>query len=268
MPRTTDLEGIPARLWRLVSAARHRLLMLDYDGTLAPFMVNRDQAHPDPAAMEPLRRIAVTAHTSVSIISGRPLGEVEQFVGPLRAAFIGEHGWERRLSNGLLVRGPMDREIADALQEGERIARAAGWGDLLESKRSAIVLHTRALAAERAAELQRLCSVAWLGLCRSGRMIIDHIDGGVELRARGRDKGTAVMSLLSQAPDGTLGVFVGDDVTDEDAFEVVQARGFGVRVGDPAIPSLAMGRLPSSEAVALFLEKWLVICGDATRSTL
>ncbi len=266
MIRTQALEGIPARLWRLVSAARHRLLMLDYDGTLAPFTVHRAQARPAPETMAIVQRIAARSHTSVAIISGRPLSEVEQLVGELDAVFIGEHGWERRASNGLLIRGLIDREIVDALREGEQIAREAGWGELLELKRSAIVLHTRALGPERTAELQDLCVAAWQGLARSGRMLIDRIDGGVELRARGRDKGTAVLSLLSHAPDGTLGVFVGDDATDEDAFEVVQDRGFGVRVGDPASDSLAMGRLPSCEAVPAFLEEWLAVCEGAARS--
>jgi trehalose-6-phosphatase len=51
-------------------------------------------------------------------------------------------------------------------------------------------------------------------------------------------------------------VFVGDDVTDEDAFEAVREWGFGVRVGDPAASSIAQGRLPSSDAVPEFLAEW------------
>lgn len=267
MQSTHALEGIPARLWRMVSVAPHRLLMVDYDGTLAPFTVNRDEARPAPGTLSLLRRIAAGTHTSVAIVSGRPLREVEELVGELPATFVGEHGWERRAANGILLRGPIDREICEALLEGERIANAAGWGDLLELKRSAIVLHTRALGKERTAELQDLCIESWKGLARGDRMIVDRIDGGVELRARGRDKGTAVLSLISQAPAGTLGVFLGDDVTDEDAFEVVQEFGFGIRVGDPGSPTLAMGSIPSCDAVRPFLEQWLAVCESATRLT-
>jgi hypothetical protein len=61
----------------------------------------------------------------------------------------------------------------------------------------------------------------WWPLAADGRNRLERIDGGVELRLHGRNKGTAVLSMISQAPPGTFGVFVGDDATDEDAFAAV-----------------------------------------------
>ena len=259
------LEGVPARLWKMVVLAPHRLLMLDYDGTLAPFVADRQAALPLPRTLQLVRRIASQPNTSVAIVSGRPLQEVERLVKPVPAVFVGEHGWERRGPDGSILQQPLRRSVAAAIDEAERIAVARGWGELIERKRSAVVLHTRSLPRDRARALCEQCASAWEGLAQAVQVTVDLIDGGVELRARGRSKGTAVLSLLSQSPFGTLGVFVGDDVTDEDAFDVVRDWGFGIRVGDCSRPSLATGRIPSCEAVPAFLEEWLTVVENGAR---
>lgn len=253
------VEGVPERLWTLVSVATHRLLMLDYDGTLAPFNVARDEARPLPRSLALLSRLCETDHTSVAIVSGRPLSEVERLVGSLRAVLVGEHGWEYRNPDGQVVQRPLGDTLEATLDQAQGIARSLGWESLIERKRSAVVLHTRALAPEQAAALEDRAVAAWRTYSATGVVSLDRIDGGVELRAYRRHKGTVVSSLLSRAPTGTLGVFVGDDVTDEDAFEVVRDRGFGVRVGAGDRPTLAMGRLPSCEDVPAFLERWLAV---------
>ncbi len=252
------LEGIPGMLWGMVAVARHRLLMLDYDGTLAPFAAERDKAVPLPSSLRLLREIAGRAHTSVAVVSGRPLEEVERFLGDLPAVFVGEHGWEMRAPSGDVVRRRLDVSVASTIDRAEHAARAAGWDEFLERKRSAVVLHTRGLPEARAREMHDRCLETW-GQLEDSHVVLDRIDGGVELRARGRNKGTVVLSLLSQSEPGTLGVFVGDDVTDEDAFDVVREWGFGVRVGHPDRPTIAQGRLASCEALPGFLEEWLRI---------
>lgn len=260
------LEGIPGTLWGMVAAARHRLLMLDYDGTLAPFAAEREHAVPLPRSLLLLRKITSWTRTGVAIVSGRPLGEVEGFLGDLPAAFVGEHGWEQRAPDGEIIRRPLESSVAATIGAAESAAQSAGWGDLLERKRSAVVLHTRGLPDARARELQDRCVQAWGRLVNS-QVALDRIDGGVELRARGRNKGTVVLSLLSHAAPGTLGVFVGDDVTDEDAFDVVRDWGFGIRVGRPEQPTIAQGYLPSCEAVPEFLEEWLRVTEGAEASS-
>ncbi len=263
MPSHHDLDEFPAQLWRMVAVAPHRLLMLDYDGTLAPFAVARSEARPTPRSLELLRRIAASRHTSVAIVSGRPLDEVEALLGEVPGFFVGEHGWESRAPNGDLVRWPVERPVAAAIDAAEALARDAGWGTLLERKRSAVVLHTRGQAKARAREIEAACMSAWGPIAAGGLVALDAINGGVELRARSRNKGTVVLSLLAQSAPGTLGVFVGDDATDEDAFEAVLDRGFGVRVGDASRPTVAQAWLPSCDAVPSFLEEWLRI-EDAT----
>jgi len=263
MRRSRTLDDVPDPLWRLVSLAAHRLLMLDFDGTLAPFTVARDEARPLPRSRELAARIAEATHTDLAIVSGRPVGEIERLLGPLPATLVGDHGWERREPGRKLMRHPLPPGTVAALDRAERLARDAGCGEQIERKRPALVLHTRGLAPARAREMEARCADAWEPLVAAGRVRMDRINGGLELRARGRDKGAVVRSLMSRAPAGTLAVFVGDDVTDEDAFEAVRDHGFGVRVGDAARPTMAMALLPSVEAVADFLSEWLVVATPA-----
>jgi trehalose-phosphatase len=239
--------------------------MLDYDGTLAPFRVARGEARPLPRAMELLRRILAGTRTSVAIVSGRPVNEVERLVGPLPALLVGEHGWERRLPGGRVVRRPLPAPASRALDRAERLAREAGWGGRLERKRSGVVLHTRGLPAAAARALERRCALAWRPLARGGAVRVEGIHGGMEVRARGWDKGAVVRALCSRGAPGTLGVFVGDDLTDEDAFAAVRDWGFGVRVGGDGRPTSAMGRVDSCAALPDFLRRWLAEAAPARR---
>jgi trehalose 6-phosphate phosphatase len=263
VPRVSALDGVPEKLWRLVSLARHRLLMLDYDGTLAPFAENRDEAWPTPRSLELLGRIASRPRVTVAVISGRPVQEVERFLGPLGAIVAGEHGYELRTPDGRLELRPLAESAVAILDSAERLAREAGWGARLERKRSAVVLHTRSMPAPDASDLEARGVALWERLARGGVVSLDRIHGGLELRARGFDKGTVTRALLRDGPPGTLGVYVGDDVTDEDAFAAVRDRGFGVRVGDDARPTLAAARLPSCDALPDFLERWLAVLESA-----
>lgn len=256
-------DGVRDSLWRRVAAAPHRLLFLDYDGTLAPFTAARGEARPLPRSMNLLARIAAEARTEVAIVSGRPVTELESLAQAPFALLVGEHGWEERGPDGGLVRHPMPAEVARVLDEAERLARASGWGENLERKRAAVVLHTRALEPGRARSLEEHWLPALREIAPAESFAVDRIDGGVELRARGRDKGAVVRERLSRARAGTLAVFVGDDVTDEDAFAAVREHGFGVRVGPSGRPTMALARIPSVEGVADFLEEWLTVSGSA-----
>jgi trehalose-phosphatase len=251
-----ELVGISPRLWHWVAHAQHRILMLDYDGTLAPFVVDRLHAPPLERSIAAVSLLAASDHTSVAIVSGRPLDEFTHQVAGIPVTFVGEHGWERLDAEGTTVRRALDRLVVELLAQAERAARAAGLGDRLEVKRSSLVLHTRGLDVADATALEERAADVWRASSATGRLVLERMDGGLELRAHDRNKGTAALALLAETKPGTLGVFVGDDVTDEDAFEVVRDWGFGVRVGVSDRPTFALGQLPSVEAVAVFLEEW------------
>ncbi|HUK64300.1 MAG TPA: HAD-IIB family hydrolase, partial [Dongiaceae bacterium] len=129
--RRRRLAGIPAALWRWVVQARHRLLMLDYDGTLAPFAVARADARPSPETIALLQRIAASPGTTLAIVSGRRLDEIEALMADVPATLIGEHGWERRRADGTYLRIPLDPATAATLAAAVQAARAGGWGERL-----------------------------------------------------------------------------------------------------------------------------------------
>ncbi|HET9481667.1 MAG TPA: trehalose-phosphatase [Candidatus Polarisedimenticolia bacterium] len=248
---------VPAILWEKAAAAPARLLMLDYDGTLAPFQVDRSLAVPHRRVPGLVRRAASVPEDRIAIVSGRPVAELAALVGALPVELIGEHGWERRLADGRLVRHPPAEADVAALERAAQIARDLGHASRVERKRASLVLHTRGLSDEEASRVERDCSHAWRDEPAPGRLRPRRVNGGLELRAPGRDKGMAVRELLEEASPGTLAVYIGDDETDEDAFAAVSGAGYGLLVAPGPRPSLAAGRLASVQDVVGFLTEWV-----------
>ena len=248
---------LPADFWARVKASGYRLLLLDYDGTLAPFRVDRSAAIPLPGIVDLLDRLSGEERCQLAVLSGRPVDQLIGFLGNVPIHLVGESGWETRYRGGATVLHPLPPDSEAMLREAHAAARASGLARHLERKRTALVLHTRGLEAGKALALEQAWRDLWSA--RPGArsfLTFAPINGGQEARAAGRDKGTAVREMLSHCPSGTLAVHVGDDWTDEDAFRELFGRGFGVRVGPSERPSLATGRILSCEAIGAFLRQW------------
>jgi len=236
-------------------AARGRLLlMLDYDGTLAP-IVN------DPAAAWPLdqARAALAAlaarrdRIDLAVISGRDLAELVRLLGLERGLYlVGVHGLELSDPDG---RRELAAGIEPALQELERVRRwlqerlPAGCGLAVEDKRLAVALHYRnadpAVAAPIVSDFERY-------LAHQGELILKHGKKVAEAAPRGADKGAAVRRLVERLGGAGQPVYFGDDLTDEDAFRALAGRGVTVKVGGEG-ESAARYRIASPAAVAAAL---------------
>jgi trehalose-phosphatase len=251
--------GIPEELWRRAASARRRVLMLDYDGTLAPFNADRSEARPSAGAIAALRRIQASRRTEIAVVSGRPVADVMRLLGEIRVRVFGLHGWEMARVDGVVVRHPVPAAAVEGLDRAIRAARAADFGDQLETKRAAVVLHMVGMDARERRRAEELADSVWSQSLANLGLKIRPIHGGVELRASGRDKGDAVKEILAEAPPGAFAVYIGDDETDEDAFRAVESAGAGilVRSGDFAGGTLASARLASCDEVVRFLEHWL-----------
>lgn len=243
--------------WNRIAAARRRLLMLDYDGTLAPLRVERDRAVPERRTREALQAIAVL-HEPVVVISGRPVEQLRVMLDQLPVTMVGEHGWEQGEPGAPVVQHALPDDTAARLELARRAALAAGWKDQVEAKRTSIVLHTRGLAPARAAALERDGRTLWGRHERDG-VWLEPVDGGLELRAAGRGKGEVAWELMQREPAGTLPVFIGDDATDEQAFRVLRPHGVTIRVGRPHMPTAAEWRLATPDDVTSFLLNWPVV---------
>ena len=259
-----DGVHLPHGFWNEVWRAGRRLLLLDYDGTLVPFRTDREKARPSPEVTAVLSGLAAAPGEEVAVLSGRPLEDLVRFLGQLPIHLIAEHGWGVRRSDGETIQHPLPPEAADALRQAEEAAEAAGLGHLLERKRTSLVLHTRGFPARRAQEMERAGRRHWALSAAAPALALVPMNGGLELRAAARNKGTAVRELLEQAGPGALAVYLGDDFTDEDAFREVRPRGYGIRVGGDRRSSLASGRIESCEAVPEFLKDWQAALNSGT----
>lgn len=246
------LQGDPLGLWDRLARAARPLLGLDYDGTLAPFHIDRMAAVPAPGAVEALRAIIAHGRTRVVVISGRLVDEVIELLGDLGVAVVGSHGFERRLPDGGRERVSLPPGQEQALVQAARQVERIGHGARLERKAASLAFHTRGLEGDRARGLEDEVVRLWSGAGLSVRPF----NGGVELHVGAAiDKGTVLAGMLDEhAPD--LAVYVGDDRTDEDAFRTLARRGgVGIKVGPG--PTAAAARLPDCEGVVRLLRRWL-----------
>ncbi|MEO5617276.1 MAG: trehalose-phosphatase [Candidatus Eisenbacteria bacterium] len=248
-------RGLPELVWERIARHSHRLLMLDFDGTLAPFVADRMQASLPAESFGALQRILRDTGERVAVISGRPLAEIHALLAGLPIHLVGEHGWEDRMPDGQVRVHEPQGSARWRLAVAGHAARAAGCGAQLERKRASVVLHTRGLNGEGARKLRRVARL-WRILATRDGMSLDVTNGGYELRAVARGKHTAVLELLNGAAPGALPVFLGDDVTDEDAFRVLRPAGITIRVGGGERPSAAEWCLDSPDDVAEFLTRW------------
>ncbi|MFH1011639.1 MAG: trehalose-phosphatase [bacterium] len=248
-----EIRGIPD-FWQRVESADCRFLGLDYDGTLAPFHAERMQATPLPGARELLERIRDTLDTHLCIVSGRPVSEILELLGDLNVPIIGVHGHE--MKKPFL---PVQMYLPELKQRGglrlaQTLAACRGYGALVEVKSASVAFHTRPIpdSSKIPANIER----EWIRIAHSFNLSLRRFNGGIELRAPGRNKGTAVLDVLKKLPRFAFPVYLGDDETDEDVFRAIRGWGYGIRVGNDDAPTAAQGFLDDPRAVLEFLRAW------------
>jgi trehalose 6-phosphate phosphatase len=238
-------ESSPPPLFRLAPAA----LFLDFDGTLVE-LAEAPGAIAVPAGLKPLLdRLAERLEGRLAIVSGRAVDDLQGHLGRLAAALSGSHGAELLYADGRRVPVSAPPGLAAAREEVRRFA-AGSAGLLVEDKPAGVALHYRLAPGHEGAVgafMEDLAGRSGLALQR-GKMV-------AELRPHGADKGAAVRRLMAEPPfAGARPVFVGDDLTDEHAFEAAAALGGeGVLVGPPRATA-ARWRLEDVAGVTGWLE--------------
>jgi len=238
-----------------------RLLLLDYDGTLAPFTLDRMRAFPYGEIPGIISRI-MAANTRVVLISGRSARELLFLSGIHPQPEIwGSHGAERLFADGSYEVDAPDAEHRLALQTARRAFINAGFTDRIETKPGSIAVHWRGLSSiqqrDTDAEVRRICEP----LVRRQGLELLHFDGGLELRAPGKNKGDAVDTILSECGQDVAAAYLGDDQTDENAFRAIKGRGLAVLVRPECRATSADVWLKPPEELTRFLRDWLRACG-------
>ena len=219
------------RFFRALAGAPSRVLMLDYDGTLAPFHEDRDRAIPFPEASALVGRIQADGKTRVVVVSGRTVPDLLPLLGLAPAPELwGNHGWERLRDGRELERVDPGAAARTVLEKASKRASELTSPGRVEVKPASVAVHVRGLARDDAERLLEAVRSDWRLMLAGGPLEVHDFDGGVELRVLGRDKGTAVREILSEEPDGAAVAYLGDDWTDEDAFRALHGHGLSVLV--------------------------------------
>jgi trehalose 6-phosphate phosphatase len=252
LPLLDHLPNLAAR----VGAAGHLFLFLDFDGTLAPIVEDPGMAQMPAGTRDALRTLAGKENLSVGIISGRALRDVQERVGLKDIIYAGNHGLEIS-GPGLNLVNPtavMQVEPLRDLAQDLRNRLLHIPGVLVENKILTASVHFRRAPAGSLEEIRRTVEAA---VDSTGELFC--VTPGLEvLEIKPRvnwNKGSAVRWIeegLARGP--ALTVFVGDDITDEDAFAALP-DGITVRVG-PHGRTSAKYHLETQESVPELL-LWL-----------
>jgi len=237
---------------RAAAGGRPLALFLDYDGTLTPIVERPEDAVLAPETREVLRRLA--ARHPVAIISGRDLEDVRARVGVEGIHYAGCHGFEiagprgSRVHEAAAAAAPQLGAAADMVAHDTRGIP----GVQLERKRFTLAVHYRRAPEARVHDVHEAVLRAQArhpALRMTEGKKVWELQPDVDW-----DKGRAVLWLIETLKlEDALPVYIGDDVTDEDAFRALEHRGVGIAVQDAAQPTAATLTLRDPDEVRDFL---------------
>jgi trehalose-phosphatase len=254
-------------LGQIISPAHQTTaVFLDYDGTLTPIVSRPEDAVLPDAVRSTLQRLS--RYCILAVVSGRDLEDVRDRVAIPGIWYAGSHGFDisgPALQNSRHQRG---KEYLPVLDAAESLLR----GDLhgitscvVERKRFSIAVHYRQVANREMATLKHIIEKIHRSCPQlrvtSGKSIFElqpDIDWG---------KGEALLWILQSATmtaDAVFPIYIGDDITDENAFRVLRSRGIGILVGSSRQKTLAHYRLANHHEVEQFLGRLLTLLSHAS----
>lgn len=213
---------------------REVVVFLDYDGTLTPIVERPELAVLSGSRREALARLARLA--TVAVISGRDLADVRQLVGLDNLCYAGSHGLDIAGPEGLKMQSGQGVEFLPLLDEVEQVLRQRLQdvrGLLLERKRFSIAVHYRLVDETDLPEVEQLVDEI---LARHPNLRDSPGKKVHDLRPDiDWDKGKAIawlLEALGKAKEAVYPLYLGDDLTDEDAFRLLRGWGAGIWVRD------------------------------------
>lgn len=255
-------EGL-AEYFDSIRRAKRRALFLDYDGTLAPFVVQRDQAFPYPGVREILTRIIADGGCRLIVVSGRRVQDLIPLLGlSARPEIWGTHGLERLTPGESKPElGPVPKAALTGLAKAKLWAQTEGLDEHLETKIGALAVHWRGVPKSERDEVLKKVTEHWLPICEGNALVLHSFDGGLELRIEGQNKAIAVRTVLAEmGPEPAAAAYLGDDLTDEDAFQELKGKGLCVLVRPELRDTHADLWLKPPEELLGFLEGWAEAC--------
>jgi trehalose 6-phosphate phosphatase len=259
----SEVQSQLAPFLKTVADSPQAVLLLDYDGTLAPFHVKRDRAHTYPGVALLLQEIVRHGHTRVVFISGRDANEVLLLLNiDPRPEVWGIHGLQRLKTDGIMEMPQVDERTLTGLSDADRWLGYQRLRHTAEFKAGSIAVHWRGLSDIEAENLRSRVMLGWRPIAEDSGLDLLEFDGGVEIRAPGADKGEAVRILLSEINPNTPVAYLGDDTTDESAFRALQGHGISVLVRSTWRRTTAQFWLKPPNELLDFFSLWLKACAE------
>ncbi len=233
------------------------VLFLDYDGTLTPIVNQPEDAVLSPGMKKALEECA--ARFSVAVISGRDMDDLKNMVKIEDLIYAGSHGFRISGPRDLYKEHEKSREIVRELDKiGEQVEKSFSpeiKGVRIERKRYAIAVHYR-----------NANEAAFPGIERKVNAVVEmnpgfKTGGGKKILEIKPDvdwhKGKAVRWIMEklgvQDRNKYVPIYIGDDLTDEDAFRTIAQDGIGILVGTHGQPTAAKYKLEDVAGVKSFL---------------
>lgn len=251
---------------RRMMVGKYLFLFLDYDGTLVPIAKTPDRAVASWKTRNLLKRLSEEKHFKIAIVSGRALKDIKNKLRLSKVIYSGNHGLEIEGSQ-LSFSTPVPTEYRVVLEHikcelAKKISSIKGA--FIEDKGLSLSLHFRLVNENKRVliktifhEVVIVYKVKGIIKTKSGKMVL-------EVRPIVNwDKGKVVLWLLARqqfafADKHILPVYIGDDLTDEDAFKALKNRGLTIFVGTPK-ESYAQYYLKNPQEVIDFLGRILKI---------
>ncbi len=256
-------ENFPA-IQKEIARAPHTLFCFDYDGTLTPIVASPELALLSQTTKEALDSLNRKPDSTVAIVSGRKLSEIEEMVGLEGLIYVGNHGLEAA-GPGTTYLNPVAQAARPFIDKAAALLEkklAPFPGVRVENKILTLSIHYRQADEEDVPRIKDLVHGVLLEpflssedlKAGSGKKVIE-IRPPVEW-----EKGKIVEWLIGEISvrektDSLLTVYFGDDRTDEDAFRLLSGRGITVRVGEEKAETLAEYSTRGVDEVSWFLEK-------------
>ena len=261
----SSLNGRITDFFSRLSQARARALLLDYDGTLAPFTCNPAQAYPYPDVRDVLHRIQRDTDTRLVIVTGRQASDIPRLLKLTGIEVWGCHGVERLSADGSNEIARIEPRLLAAIETASQLIACEGFFNLAERKTASIAIHWRGKEYISENILRRIRHI-WSMIPDRADLRLAPFDGGIEIRIANRDKGDVVRAILHDMGQDVAMAYLGDDITDEDAFGALTRRGLNVLVRERCRPTLADAWIKPPENLLKFLHGWIAACRPSLRT--
>jgi trehalose 6-phosphate synthase/phosphatase len=245
--------GIRKQLGQDYVKSSHRLILLDYDGTLVPFTERPQKARPDRELLTLLGELVQQRQNEVVIISGRDRDTLDRWFGKLKVGLVGEHGtWIKEKERDWQIIEALTKDWKEKIRPTLELYVDRTPGSFIEEKEFSLIWHYRKvdpeLASVRTGELENLL----LHIITNLPLEVMKGNKVIEVKNAGVHKGRAIRHWIFQKKWDFM-LALGDDVTDEDTFAVLPELAYSIKVG--LEPSKAKFNLDSVTDVRLLLKQ-------------